>query len=268
MTQFFVLLAIEILGLASIWLLLKARVRKTLELDSLLSDARKEVRALSIELNETADRNITLIEDRLEALRGILSEADRRMGVMKRELGSRAAEKEVYEKLSRSRPVLRRDSTAPMTRENAYEPDIVANRTEGRDAANRPGLGAAAATGTMATDQIIARPVVDEAANGNASVPRSATIDEAPIRLELGRRAPEILRSRESVVPPKSLRESTVELYRKGFSAEVIAAKLGATLAEIDLLVSLEENRLSQDRDRARSEIDGRPSSRRYSSED
>jgi hypothetical protein len=65
MGEYLILVAIDIAGLMVIWFVLKARVRKSLELDGLLAEARKEVRLLNLELNETTERNISLIEDRL-----------------------------------------------------------------------------------------------------------------------------------------------------------------------------------------------------------
>lgn len=46
-----------------------------------------------------------------------------------------------------------------------------------------------------------------------------------------------------SIIPPKTRREEALELYRRGFSADLIAARTGATVAEIELLVEIEERR-------------------------
>jgi hypothetical protein len=49
-----------------------------------------------------------------------------------------------------------------------------------------------------------------------------------------------------SSAPIKSrvdFREQVVSLWRKGFSSDLIAARLGSTIAEVDLAVSLEEER-------------------------
>jgi hypothetical protein len=39
------------------------------------------------------------------------------------------------------------------------------------------------------------------------------------------------------------MREEALELYRRGFSADLIAARTRATVAEIELLVEIEERR-------------------------
>lgn len=185
MSTLVVLVVIEVLGLAGILFYVRSRLHKALELDGLLESLRKEVRALTIELNETADRNISLVEDRILALRSVLEESDKRLEVVQRELARRDQEGEVYSRLGRPRP-----AEAPLP--------------------SRP-------------------------------APAEAQPSREPIRLDLSRRNPEI--ASQSVIPPKSKREEALELWAKGFSADIIAARLGSTVAEIDLLISLEEER-------------------------
>lgn len=217
MVSFLALLAVDVLGLAAIWFFLKSRLNRALGLESLLESVRKEVRALDIELNETADRNVSLLEDRMKSLRELLDEADRRMGVVKRELGRREAEREVYSQLGRKAHRQPQASPAPKGEE---APELFAEPKAG------PAQTAAAA------------PLPPE--------PSPPPAGEEPIKLSLGRPQrplPEVSRAAESVIPPKSRREEALELYRQGFSADIIAVRLGATVAEIELLVSLEEGR-------------------------
>jgi hypothetical protein len=152
-----------------------------------------------LELNETADRNVTLVEDRMASLRELLDAVDRRIGVEKKELGARAVEREVYEKLARRRPI------AP-AREGPIAPEPQARRFP----------------------------------------------EEAPIQLSLGAAAesqgpggiaPEVTLSEDILFTSKTKREEALDLYRRGISADLIAARLGATVAEIELLVEVEERR-------------------------
>jgi hypothetical protein len=218
MVSFLVLLAVDLLGLAGIWFFLKAKIGRALELDSLLDSVRKEVRALNIELNETTDRNISLIEDRMKSLHELLDEADRRMGVVKRELSRRETEREVYNHLGRraqgaSRPRL--EAELP-----ASEPLPVAQ--------------------TPPEPQVRLSPAVE----GEGPIPLSfAREKESGRASDSPRPLPEVVRAEGSVIPPKSRREEALDLYREGFSADIIAKRLGATVAEIELLISLEEGR-------------------------
>lgn len=212
MSTLLILVALEVLGLAGILLYVRFRLHRALELDGLLDSLRKEVRALTIELNETADRNISLVEDRILDLRSLLEESDRRLEVVQRELSRKDQEAEVYSRLGKPRPSEPRPS-------------------EPRPAENRP-----------------AQPSLDRGQDEGSWVEVAATLPPAqasrePIRLDLSRRTPEIISLKESVIPPKTMREEALELYAKGFSADIIAARLAATVAEIDLLISLEEEK-------------------------
>lgn len=224
MTQFFILLALDILGLAAIWFLLKARLRRALEVEGLLAEARRELRALSLELNETADRNITLLEDRLESLRDLLAEADRRLGLYRREIDNRAAEREVYTRLGRPRaasPGAERIAEATPPPPKA-ELDPFASRAETAGRAGAP----------------------------SRSIEEAELRTETPVRLELGKTVPAVSKAAESVIPRRPMREEALDLYRKGFSADLIAARLGVTVAEIELLVSLADQDLRGEEDR------------------
>jgi hypothetical protein len=209
MGSFLALLAVDILGLAGIYFYLKTKIKRALELDSLLDSIRKEVRALNIELNETTDRNISLIEDRMKSLHELLGEADRRMGVVKRELSRQETEREVYNHLGRRAQSAQ--SASPRNAENELS--------------------------TSGPSPSVSGPA--------PATPASVDAGEGPIRLSLGsaRPMPEIVKAAASVIPPKTRREEALDLYRQGFSADIIAKRLGATVAEIELLVSLEEGR-------------------------
>jgi len=225
MGEFFLLLALEVAGLAAIWFLLKARISRALELDGLLAEARKELRLLTIEINETTERNITLVEDRLGALQELLSEADRRIGVMKRETARREGEVELYSRLGKKTP---RADPPP--------------RSPPRESPRPPGPELFPGTAPEAEKEP-RRPEDSPDTPGAGDRPGSLQGDPLSLIPASSRPRPEILARRESVIPPKSLRERALELHRGGFSAELIAARLGATVSEIELLVSLEDGR-------------------------
>ncbi len=222
---------LDIAGIVLVWFLLRRRIRKTLEIDGLLAEARKEARLLTIEINETTERNITLIEDRLGALRELLAEADRRMGVMRRETGRRQAETEVYSRLGKRLPVA---SASPQP---GPERELAAS-----SATARPRMEAPAAS-----EPRVIQPELEIGGEEGAREASAEAMRNEPVPLSLGPRIPEILSAPTSVIPPRSLHERAIELHRSGFSADIIAARLGATISEIELLVSLEEGRGGQE---------------------
>jgi hypothetical protein len=212
--------AFEVAGFFLIWFLLRARIRRFLELDNLLEGVRDEARALVIELNESADRSVSLVEDKMKALQDLLGEIDRRMGLARRELEKRSVEREVYTKLAQRRPIVPQASETPV-RTAFQEP-----RRDAESASSSSGMPA------------------ERFAAGSSKEAEGGEI----IQLALGPasdtpRVPELRVSDAGLASKPSMREEALDLYRKGFSADLIAARLGATVAEIELLVEIEERR-------------------------
>ena len=225
---FFALVAIEVAGLFIIWFRLKSKVGRYLELDNLLDGVREEARALVLELNETADRSVSLVEDRIAALRELLDELDRRIGVEKREMEKRSVEREVYSRLSRRRPIVPSPEAPGMEQPRPEPPNPEPPRRE---------------PPRQELPSVEAPPAPREGGPIPLSLGASATAAEA-VRMP-ARSAPEVSFPGDVLVNSKTKREEALELYRRGISADLIAARLGATVAEIELLVELEERRAS-----------------------
>jgi hypothetical protein len=219
LSMFLILVALLLGGLFAIWFLLKAKLRRYLELDSLLEGVRGEARALVLELNETADRNVSLVEDRILSLRQLLDEVDRRIGVEKRETETRKTEREVYAQLNRRRPIV---------------PE--ASRTSAPDVA-RPMSSPPPAAPAKAEEQPITLNL------GSPVLKAEEGLAYPPQRQDSARAIPEIHLSEERISTARSMREQALDLHRRGISADLIAARLGATVAEIELLVEIEERR-------------------------
>ncbi len=220
MIQLLALVALDIAGLVLLWFLLRARLRRYLELENLLSGVREEARALVMELNETADRDVSLLEDRMGALRELLGEVDRRMGVARRELESRESERAAFERLRRRRPIL------PAQDEEELPIPLELRSSEPRPSAAPP-LEAPASLPEEPPPAGREELLLGAGTEGRGDIPRR----------------PEFVLAAEQLKPARSLREQAFDLYRKGFSADIIAARLGATVAEIELLVDIEERR-------------------------
>jgi len=250
---FFALAAIELAGLTIIWFRIKSKVRNYLEIENLLDGVREEARALVIELNETADRNVSLVEDRITQLRELLDEVDRRIGVEKRELETRSLEREVYARLAKRRPIVPSAEAQPQA-------EILRTAPQPTRAPGHP--GAASASGEAAAPPHWMSPEADSPSAPRSSPPSQVEArrpearprrEDEPIPLSLGpaapegsppaRAVPEIAVSEEVLFTSKTKREEALDLYRQGISADLIAARLGATVAEIELLVEVEERR-------------------------
>jgi hypothetical protein len=169
----------------------------------ILEDFEEEVNKLIAGIDAAADRDITLLEDRSAALKALLETLDRRIAAYARELERREKQETAFEAL------------AP---EGA--------RTEGAYAALGRGLRSSLRVSSP-------EPPPAAPPSGTASGPvDSSGPGEPPPQ-------PRFVRSAAPVRAKAPLAEQARELHRNGFSPETIAARLGATLAEIDLALAL-----------------------------
>lgn len=105
MQLFFLFLSVLLMGWVVQYFVLKRKIDKIANADSRLEEIREEVARVIIELNQTTDRNIALIEDRINRLTELLSIADKKMGLLKRESEKHEVSQRVYSKIS-AKPVV------------------------------------------------------------------------------------------------------------------------------------------------------------------
>lgn len=170
MADILVLAAVNAVLLFAMFLYVKRKIRIALGSENLLRDIREEVDGILRELNQTTDRNIRLIEDRVERLMEIMAKADKRIGVMQREVEKQDMGRSVYQQLL--------------------------------DKKRR-----SAGTASADTD---------------------------------GGESHEAVRPAE---PKKSVREQVGELHDKGIAPDLIAKRVGTTVGEVELIISLRERK-------------------------
>jgi IS30 family transposase len=100
MERFILYGALLIAGYFVIYLILKARLKKSMDPKSVLASIREEIDRIIVELNSTTDRNITLMEDKVQVLTELLDRADRKIGVLKREIEKHEMSGKVYSELA------------------------------------------------------------------------------------------------------------------------------------------------------------------------
>ena len=96
-------LILDVGGLLLIYVLLRDRVRRAASRDAQIAEIRDEVSRLLVELNRTTDRNIALIEDRIASLNELLSSADKKIGLLRRETEKHDVGTQIYSRLSEGR---------------------------------------------------------------------------------------------------------------------------------------------------------------------
>jgi len=187
----------------------RSTVRKFLGSGEELERIRREIGALMVELDSSADRNVTVLEDRLKALKDLVSEADKRLSMLGQDRSRHQAESMVYDRLGR-------------TATNAVNAKAPAESLPERPAE---------------------RPV------GKVPEPLRGSTPEEPARQSV----PEVpfIRFSDKPLPiEEPFADKVLSLTRRGFSSDIIAARLGATIAEIDLVISLERERDGRSKER------------------
>lgn len=206
-----------------IFLYFKRKVFQVLELDEVVAKARQEVGALVAELNLAADRSVSLLEDRTSQASAAVERAEKAILALDRKASGMDRERGIYDRLSRARPLYRE---GPLAAEPASAPVLGRASAEGDDSrtASAPsGAEAAESLQRTASDRDVAHSARDPA-------------HDAPL--------PEVRGSEEPVLTGKTPAEKAVELWKQGFSAQIIGHKTGMALSEINLAIAMEEQRL------------------------
>jgi hypothetical protein len=196
-----ILVVVLNVGLAAvIYLLLVRRIDRRLEPGRVVDAIRSEIDGIIVELNQTTDRNIGLIEDRVTRLNALLEQADRRLAVLKREIESRSSSTERYNDIVKRAP---RPETPATVSSGSETPgsETPGSETPGRGTPAGPSSGGGAA--------------------GTGSVQGG----ERPV----GSRA--------------ERRKEIIELHRKGIAANIIANRMGSTVGEVELIISLADRK-------------------------
>lgn len=202
-------LAFNAVVLAVIYLVLHRKIEKQITPEAFLEKVRSEVQAVLVELNETTDRNITLLEERVRSLQQVLKRADKKLSMLQGEVQKRRDTGEVYTHLRRAGKIV---SSEP----GRYNESGV---TEDRSP-QRPGGSA---------------PVDGQVEGGSLSADRQAERVSPPQERKASPAG------REAVDLP--VEQRVVNLYNQGVAPEVIAGRLNCSIGEVELIISLYERK-------------------------
>jgi hypothetical protein len=196
MNWFFAAAALALLLWFFALLYLKSFVRQRTSPDHILSLLQEEVRQLEADIDEKTERNLQLLEDKIQVLREICTEAERRIAVYGRELERRERETQALAVLERSRGAL----APPKKHTEKPRPEPL---------------------------KIIVSP--------------ESTVLQQPVVKQF------------SVDKQPSLKDRIAELYRAGFSPELIAKQLGLTSGEVTLYINMVKKPFSAGKQKKRS---------------
>jgi hypothetical protein len=199
-------------------------IRRRTESESVLAASREEVNRLIAEIDRATDRDARLVEERVIALRKVLEEADRRIALLSRDLDRRRASTELYTALGK----------VPPSPGSAVPPAPPASENTAVSA-TVPGVSPASPPASPAVSPVVPGFVVPSAAPSSS-----------PAALPGG--SPGFPPAADSPVAAGSptlrpLTERVAELSRQGFAAELIAARLGVSLSEVELAIAVSRRR-------------------------
>ncbi|GHU95745.1 hypothetical protein FACS189479_09390 [Spirochaetia bacterium] len=183
-------------------------IKRRTERANILGDYQDEVNKLIADIDSATDRDALLVEDRITALKKLLEDVDKRITVLTREQDRKGRSDAVYSSLGRQMKVI------------VQEPPAGA----GLPAA---GLGRASPLESVLLDREEAGPP-SESVTGAADEPVAAFVR--------GNAVPAAAIAEKQEL---SFAERAAELSRAGFSPDLIAARLGKSISEVELAIAV-----------------------------
>jgi hypothetical protein len=262
MNWFFLFLAAGILFWFIVLFYLKSYIKRRTGADYTLENLREEIRLLEADIDTKTEQNLALLEEKIGELRQLCTEAEKRIAVYARELSRKAVEETAFTALDREPQRPPELSAAP--------PPASGKRTSGKKGSGKAGgkiSGRRKKGGLL--DSIEVREITAARAAGayragarlpEASVPPGGT--EAPPEPPLPPEAAAPVEGVPTDLPPENgsqaarftvsanpirakappMRERVAELYRAGFSEDLVAARLGISVTEARLYIAMASN--------------------------
>jgi hypothetical protein len=204
LTVLFIGVAINLVLVALLYFYLNSKIKKRDTSVRILAEIRGELEEMIVELNQTADRNINIIEERITRLAKTIEEADRRIRLLQKSTDTFTMSSATY---SRIKPRV------------ANQPSLEKKKTEDREDRSSEldfeGKGRQPEKNSPAA-------VNGETEKENGNVPGEKKAGDCGL---------------------SGMRAQVRELHEQGLSSELIAARVGATLGEVNLMITLMEEK-------------------------
>jgi hypothetical protein len=187
----------------------------------ILEEFQEEVDKIIAEIDSATDRGLTLMDDRIASLKNLLEETDRRISVYKKESERKTMHEHAYAELGKKVFVKSEDKISSI-----FDSENVSGFSE--STRNRE---------------------KQETSFFDTSVYQSSEKSESDAQLhsdaQLSNEVPRFIRSSIRVEAKTPFAEQVMQLSQAGFSNELIAKKLGAAIAEVELVMNLAERKLN-----------------------
>jgi hypothetical protein len=184
-------------------------IKRRTSASGLLAEHKKEVERLIADIDDATDRDSLLVEDRIRKLKEIIEDADKRIAVYLRELDKSKSGEVLYTNLGRGiRAALKEGESASVQTQAQAAPMLSTVRPDVIEIGTRP-----------APQQAPQPPAQQTLPFVNEPQPPAEPPDNPPSR--------------------RQIRAQIDELANEGYTAEQIASRLGISIAEVDLALTL-----------------------------
>jgi len=218
-----IMIGVNLVVLIGMGIFFHRRIENRMKPDELVRQLREEVNGVIVELNQATDRNVSIIEDRLETINKTIARADRAVKVLQGEVERRAEGQRRYNELGRHAGILR-----SLSIDSPEESETPASLSDGAESS---GGEVAEDSGTEARTD-----------SGDGTSPDASSETLSPSGEAQARRTPQPGRATEQERAP-SKKDRILDLHRKGIAANIIAGRVGSTVGEVELVISLSEGR-------------------------
>lgn len=191
----------------AMWLVFLSRFNRFFSTEDIIKKTRDSLNSMLTELNRNADRNITLMDDRIRQIKAVSAEADRHLLILQKELNSLQAGVVFKEKLADKKKHTRSNSSIgdirspyPSRPQDSVQGDLFTAQEE------KP-----AAVSSSSSNSTVKVPVFE----------------------------PKVFMAEKPVVPKKDFNEQVKELSGLGFNVFEIVAKTGRSIQEVKLALEL-----------------------------
>ena len=187
-----------------LWIFFFIKYKRAFSPDNILHSISEEVDKLLIEIDKTADRDLTLLEDKKNSLKALIDEADKRIQLA-------VSEERKAELTARGSKVLNAATKNAISAYQKAKP-MPAQNTNADELTYHPEEHTAKKT----TVQSQPAPV-----SAQSELPFEVTVSDDFVKTE------------------KTLQQKVIELWRQNLDTEFIAEKLSVTYDEVQMIVDL-----------------------------